>query len=276
MIDSRQKQLKHSEDLFGSISMILFGDLIQLPPIRSNQVFDQPLRLVPTTHLWRLFTLLQSEHFVKLISKINTSSVATGEFSIDKALRIYPTNQQFNDHNHAVLEHFRAKGTTMFKIKAQDKLIDATKKAKNIDIETIIPPDINKTGGMPQKLEIFVGAKVMLRSNIDVDKGLVNGAIGDTTEIILPCFRSAQMYEMDIPSSTVKFSYGTAECRMLPMALSWESTIHKMQGSTVNYAVIYLGLLAKPMLLSVGGIKPCNTEALVEMNRMRNYEQNYD
>ncbi|KAJ8889128.1 hypothetical protein PR048_008622 [Dryococelus australis] len=146
MIDSRQKQLKHSEELFGDINMLLFGNLMQLPPVRGNQVFDQPLRLAPATHLWRRFTLveltenmrqqgnasfvdifnalrigeLQSEHFVELISKVNTSRVATGEFSIGKALRIYLTNQQANDHNQAVLEHFRAKGTTMFKTKAQD------------------------------------------------------------------------------------------------------------------------------------------------------------
>ncbi|KAJ8887703.1 hypothetical protein PR048_013921 [Dryococelus australis] len=108
---------------------------------------------------------------------------------------------------------------------------------------------------MPQKLEMFLAAKVMLRSNIDVGNGLVHGAIGHITEIIWPCFRRAQMYETDIPSVRVDFtnegihiihpksvgrSYGTAERRMLPMVLSWASIIHKMQGSTVYYAVIYL------------------------------------
>ncbi|KAJ8869505.1 hypothetical protein PR048_028496 [Dryococelus australis] len=286
MIDSRLKQLKHSEDLFSGINMLLFGDLMQLPPVRGNQVFDQPLRLPPETHLWPLFTLveltenmrqqgnasfvdilnalmigeLQSEHFVELISKVNTCRLATGEFFIEKALRIYLTNQQANDHNQAVLEHFRAKGTTMFKIKSQDKLLDATRNAKNIDIDTIIPSDINKTGGMPQTLEIFVGVKIMLRFNVDVGKGLVNGAIGYITEIIWPCFRRTQIYETDIPSVRVDFAnegihiihpksvqfpaklnYGTAERRM-PMVLSCTSTVYKMQGSTVDYAVIDLGL----------------------------------
>ncbi|GBN54938.1 hypothetical protein AVEN_123891-1 [Araneus ventricosus] len=122
----------------------------------------------------------------------------------------------------------------------------------------IIPTDINKTGGLPAELEIFVGAEVMLRSNIDVKKGLVNGAIGFITEIHWPNFRRAQMYEQDIPSITVNFgnngvrriepisvqfpakrSYGTAERRMLPLILSWAARVHKMQGSTVDCAVIY-------------------------------------
>ncbi|KAF8774477.1 hypothetical protein HNY73_017024 [Argiope bruennichi] len=40
---------------------------------------------------------------------------------------------------------------------------------------------------------------------------------------------------------STKRSYGTAERRMLPLIRSWASTVHTMQGSAVNYAVIYLG-----------------------------------
>ncbi|KAJ8886438.1 hypothetical protein PR048_012649 [Dryococelus australis] len=193
----------------------------------------------------------------------------------------------------------------MFKIKAQDMLINATRNAKNIDVDTIIPSDINKTGGMPQKPEIFVETKVMLQFSINVGKGL-NGALGHITEIICQCFRRAQMYERDIPSLVVdfanegihiihpksvqfltKFSYGIAERRMMPMVLSWASTVHKMQGSTVDYAVFYLGpklfaagqtYVALSRVMSLGGLqikeldciklsckKPCNTEAHLEM-----------
>nr|XP_023017088.1 ATP-dependent DNA helicase RRM3-like [Leptinotarsa decemlineata] len=38
-----------------------------------------------------------------------------------------------------------------------------------------------------------------------------------------------------------KFIHGTAERRMLPIVLCWACTVHKMQGSTIDHAVVYLG-----------------------------------
>jgi ATP-dependent exoDNAse (exonuclease V) alpha subunit len=81
---------------------------------------------------------------------------------------------------------------------------------------------------------------------------------------------------------------------MLPLVLSWAS-VHMMQDSTVDYAVINLGksLFAKGQVYvalsrvrsldglrieelhcpKLTGLTPCNEEALAEMDRMRT-EQN--
>jgi ATP-dependent exoDNAse (exonuclease V) alpha subunit len=116
------------------------------------------------------------------------------------------------------------------------------------------------------------------------------------------------MYDEDIPSVRIdfgkdgeqhliqpiskqfpaKYSYGTVERRVLPVVLSWASTVHKMQGSTVDYAVVYLGsalfaegqaYVALSRVRSLEGLrieeldcskligkKPCNVLALAEMN----------
>lgn len=44
--------------LFNGINICAFVALMQLPPVRGNLVFDQPSRFVPTTHLWRSFSLI--------------------------------------------------------------------------------------------------------------------------------------------------------------------------------------------------------------------------
>ncbi|CAH2091596.1 unnamed protein product [Euphydryas editha] len=118
----------------------------------------------------------------------------------------------------------------------------------------------HRTGELPKELQILVGAKVMLRYNVNVSKGLVNSDIGHITEIIWPCFRRAQMYDIDISSVRIdfskdavriiqpktvrfpaKYSHGTAERRMLSILLCWPCMVHKMQKSTVDLAVVYLG-----------------------------------
>lgn len=310
---------------------------MQLPPVRGHQVFQQPEYMKPATHLWRLFKLVElkqnmrqrgdttfidvlnalrvgeltSQHLTILLKKVSTD--ANNAFSIEKALRIYPTNDQVTKHNDKVLQYFEKKGTNIYTITAQDQLIDATRNLGDKNVDSVIPDDINKTGGLPKILKIFVGAKVMLRSNIDVAKGLVNGNMGIITEIIWPHFRHDQVYDSDIPSVRIdfgqdgihlikpmsiqfpaKYSYGTAERRMLPIILSWASTVHKMQGCTVDYAVIYLGsrlfaagqaYVALSRGRSLNGIQieeldcskltgkvPCNSDALDEMERLRKQE----
>jgi len=118
------------------------------------------------------------------------------------------------------------------------------------------------------------------------------------------------MYDTDIPSVKIDFgssvthliqpqtiqfparySYGTAERKMLPLILSWATTVHKMQRSTVDSAVIYLGrkmfaggqaYVSLSRVRSLDGLriteldyskltrdKACNTAALNEMDHLR-------
>lgn len=339
MIESRLRQLKNPEEMFGGINVLLFGDLMQIPPVKGQPVYRQPRHMIPATHLWELFTLIEltqnmrqqgdttfidvlnalrigeltTSHMSVLMSRVSTET--DGEFSVEKAMRIYPTNKQVETHNNKVLQYFREKNVKMFTIRAQDSLVDATRPLNN-SIDTVISDDINKTGGLPRELVIFVGAKVMLRSNIDVQKGLVNGAIGIVTELKWAGgYRRGQIYKQDIPDVMVdfgvdgihqikpksiqfpaKFSYGTAERRMLPLILSWASTAHKMQGTTVDYAVVYLGqklfvqgqayvIISRVRSLDglrieeldaskITGKTFCNVDALDEIDRMRQHRPN--
>jgi len=111
IIDSRLRQLKKKDDLpFGGINIIVFGDLMQLPPVKGAQVFNQPRRLLAATHLWRMFSLVEltenmrqqgdttfedllnalhvgemsAQHFDLLMSKILTEP--SGEFALNKAI----------------------------------------------------------------------------------------------------------------------------------------------------------------------------------------------
>ena len=335
MIDSRLRQLKKREnEPFGGINIVVFGDFFQLPPIREAQAFHQPIRFIPATHLWRLFSLveltenmrqqsdttfadllnalrvgeLKASHFALLMSKLLTETTDDSEFN--KEIHIYPTRAQVDVHNAIILEQYRAQGVQIFRIRAQDVIVNTTRNTENVNMDNIVSGDTNKTGGLQKNLEIFNGARVMLRSNINVEQGLVNGAIGTITEIVWPLFRRDQMYDKDIPSVLIDFgragihlirpksiqfpalrNYGTIERTQLPLIHCWACTVHKMQGCTVDKAVVYLGpkLFAKGQayvalsrVRSLDGLRleeldctklsgktPCNEDAMAEMERMR-------
>ena len=138
MIESRLRQLKNPDELFSGINVIVFSNLLQLPPVRGHQVFEQPERMVPALHLWRCFFLcelmenmrqkgdntfidilnalrvgeLRGEHISILLQKVSPDS--TDEFSIDRALRIYPTNQQMHDHNNLLRQYYRENISVFF------------------------------------------------------------------------------------------------------------------------------------------------------------------
>lgn len=95
----------------------------------------------------------------------------------------------------------------MFTMLAQDDLLEINNKKlnENFVLDDIVSNDINKTGGLPRKLTIFIGAKVMLRRNYNVKKGLVNGSIGTISEIIWPFNRRDQIHDKDLPNLKIDF-----------------------------------------------------------------------
>ncbi|GFU61522.1 ATP-dependent DNA helicase PIF1 [Nephila pilipes] len=306
-IDTRLRQLKNNlDEPFGGINVIVFGDLMQLPPVRGLQVFQKPNSQLLSLHLWRLFGLneltqnmrqqgdtsfvdllnalrvgkMEAKHFDILISKKLNVADLEGYFALLKAIRIYPTNKMVDELNHLVVTHYRNQGAQIFKIKAQDELLDRDPR-NNTNMDKLVPKDINKTGSIPHELEIFVGARVMLRYNVLVEGGLVNGVMGVITQIFWPNYRRDQMYDNDIPDLQIEFDRIGIH-RLTPIA-----------GCTVDKAVIYLGsnlfadgqaYVALSRLRSLDGLRiedldclkltgttPCNEDALDEMERMRKY-----
>lgn len=110
----------------------------------------------------------------------------------------------------------------------------------------------------------------MLRRNLDVSKGLVNGsmgtitgfewenlrreplAIGEIPHCVLVCFDDDKIAQkvadskngsVKIKPVNIKFqgkSGKTIVRRMIPLILSWAVTVHKMQGATLNKVVVDL------------------------------------
>lgn len=131
--------------------------------------------------------------------------------------------------------------------------------------ENYIPLDDQIAGGLRNVLRLSIGARVMLIRNIFTEKGLVNGALGVITGFqytdsilrrILVKFDDPKVGKISscntintvhepIPIEQLEHEFihvGRHIVRLqFPLVLSWGCTIHKVQGLSLNAAVIDLG-----------------------------------
>ena len=106
--------------------------------------------------------------------------------------------------------------------------------------------DSNLTAGLEAELTVAVGARVMLRRNIDTKQGLVNGAIGTVTSV------SSQklMVKFDhidnpCPIEMVKSKFILMKSffvyhKQFPVTVAYAVTIHKCQGLSLDCAIVDL------------------------------------
>uniref|UniRef100_A0A1X7V5W0 OTU domain-containing protein n=1 Tax=Amphimedon queenslandica TaxID=400682 RepID=A0A1X7V5W0_AMPQE len=104
----------------------------------------------------------------------------------------------------------------------------------------------SKTAGLETVLSLAVGCRVMLRRNIDVTVGLVNGAIGTVMGIYATRI-SIKFDHIDVPCDiervTSRFMLSKKlyiHRKQFPLILSYAITIHKCQGLSLDTAIIDL------------------------------------
>ena len=97
---------------------------------------------------------------------------------------LFPTRRACDDFNYEMLRHLTSKVHELLCTDEVDQTLTShkwTKKAAE-QLEKL-NSDCNMTAGLEAKLTLAVGARVMLRRNIDTKAGLVNGALGTVLSI---------------------------------------------------------------------------------------------
>ena len=279
-VDSRLRQAfpRHSHEVLGGRSCLLFGDFGQLPPVLdlplyttvsrsalsdlgryAYQIFDKAIVLDqvirqqghdPKQKLFRDILLRLRDGQITMADwnqlMTQTPSRVSDMSPFTTALHLFPTVQAVFEHN---LSTLRASGQAIATIKAVHSGPNASKASTD------------DSGGLEPIICIACGARVMLTSNLWTQAGLVNGAMGSVAAICYqsggpPDLPAAVMVHFDsyhgptysdgtvpiVPVRHTWYNAGVPCSRLqLPLKLAWAITIHKAQGLTLDKVIIDVG-----------------------------------
>jgi ATP-dependent DNA helicase PIF1 len=259
---------KRPTQKFGGIQIVFAGDFCQLPPVMrdasSNDmqfVFQCPswAELIDETHNLVQIVRQSDPVFQRLLTEARMGvlspeslSVLESRMNLDwqeneiRPTLLFSRNSEVDKINRINMEaldgerHFyEPKTVVMEKNSARFTSItdpDVQRGLAKLDIDA--PYD--------SKLELCIGAQVMLITNLDQEGGLVNGSRGVVTGFTgggLPMVRFIGLTE---PVIIDRANWWLAEPdnigrSQIPLKVAYALTIHKSQGSTLDSALVDIG-----------------------------------
>ncbi|XP_041863244.1 uncharacterized protein LOC121653673 isoform X1 [Melanotaenia boesemani] len=285
-VHGRLRQIKQTGDYnpFGNVSIIAVGDFYQLPPVKGKALYVQDVQMNLWSSLFELVELKtivrqKDEEFARILNRMRTHRKGTPMLADDinvlkqcetgeesTALHIFATNSQVDEYNE---EQLMSTCPDHIVITAQD--FGYNKKTGKLELK----PDHHiraKKTALQRELLLGKNARVMLSQNIDVNDGLVNGVCGTVIYIEEPeknTFPLKVYVKFDDDKVGIKTRkqtiYPSAELkgsvpiepqeerankkgmrRQFPLKLAWACTVHKVQGLTVDSAVVSLAKVFAP------------------------------
>ena len=289
-ICSALKKIKQSTDDWGGVSILAVGDFFQLPPVGQSQLFRHPAKirtpgdLAPL--LWDSFlrhdlTEVMHQKDLEFATALNYIQMNVPEkgspedimlqsrelhLTCDSAdyprdvMHVYAQNAYCGEWNSKRLDHLDGQ---LYSSRSQDFAKDRNTNLANIPF----PTNPRDTGNLLGVLNVKVGARVMLTTNIDVCDGLTNGVMGcvlgvvekkQKIHVILVKFDSdsvgmlakeksiyKDMYPGAVPIRTIEATFSVrnkghvrVSRTQFPLFLCWAVTIHKCQGMTLPEIVV--------------------------------------
>jgi len=256
MIDKLAKIIRQNSKPMGGMQVVFVGDFLQLPPVAKGGsvkfAFESPVWweiVKETVQLKRIFRQ-KDPVFQNILDEARV-----GEISAE-SLAILKTRCDLT------WDHEPIQPTLLFSRNVQ---VDSINKANIDSLEgeaqiykarfpsgQTLPDDI----GFVPELTLKVGAQVMLVTNLDQNKGLVNGSRGVvvqfrkeyTTDVI-----TGEETNDGIMYPVVRFKNGRMETmkyhswkdlfvQQIPLRLAYALTIHKAQGATLDCALVDIGM----------------------------------
>ena len=165
------KGCQNNQSTFGDVTVIAVGDFYQLKPVKISFVFEFPDDGYATLYdpLWYQFQFTEltqimrqkdDKRFAELLNHVRTNSCTEEDLKLLESRTISPDSSDYPFESLHVYTTWK-------------------------NVNKYNANRASDTGGLLDELQLVAGCRVMLKYNIDVSDGLVNGATGKVLHIVL-------------------------------------------------------------------------------------------
>ena len=258
-LDTIGRIVRKCDKPFGGIQLVLSGDFLQNPPINAKYIFMSELwPEIPFTWLdltvpkrysdpvWfqRLLRFRLGTHTQEDWDFLKTRHLAWNEklkeLNSGKTM-IMPTNLKAKKRDVRAeneLELHKLPGEPKTYI---SEYLFNEKKGGRMNREYVIKMFEDQVEHI---VNLKPGAQVMLKKNMDVDLGLVNGSRGIVTQIepvgVEVLWVSGRKTWVAPAAWEYEDDDGEYKCIQIPLVLAWTATIHKSQSATLDSVAVDL------------------------------------
>lgn len=255
--DGRLLSKKEDEKPFGGIQIILTGDFLQLPVVKSdyfcfeaeswNKCIDYTVNLTEIIRQSdREFqTCLNDLRFGKSSKKTREilGRRLNAELKNDvgiKPTKIFTTNADVDRVNNMELDKLDDGKVQFYQYDLKLTIFKFVKNRAHVEDRYI------RNCIAPRELQLCVGTQVMLLHNLDIESGLANGSRGVVVNFIndIPVVKFLNGEERVIGYHSWDHEENNqlyVRIVQIPLKLAWAVTVHKSQGCTLDYAEVDLG-----------------------------------
>ena len=209
LLDLRLREVKQEPGkLFGGVSIFLFGDILQLRPVKAKYIFEEPTSekfklAFAIQSLWENFKVvtLRKNHrqgedkiYADVLNRIRTASFTDDDIKMLET-RVFPVGDPALPKDALVItctnaEVNRINESRLALIEDQEFIVNSINKHST---KKEFSPNIDASGAisgttLQASLRIKKGAKVMLTHNVDTSDCLTNGAFGEVVDFKLDEF----------------------------------------------------------------------------------------
>ncbi|XP_053186020.1 ATP-dependent DNA helicase PIF1 [Scomber japonicus] len=251
-LESVARSVRRSTEPFGGIQLIVCGDFLQLPPVSKGK---EKASFCFQARSWRKVIQVNME-LMEVRRQTDQSFI-----SLLQAVRVGRVTEEVTAKlMGSAYHHIEKDGILATRLCTHKDDVELTNENKlqqlpgsvrvfeALDSDPALVKTIDAQSPVSRLLQLKVGAQVMLTKNLDVARGLVNGARG-----VVVAFESGKS---GLPR--VRFLCGVTEVlkqerwvfksgggihlsrQQLPLKLAWAISIHKSQGMTLDCVEISL------------------------------------